>query len=125
MRWGEWKFSAQRAVQDPWIRWTTVSTVVLLVGMSAYYLIRVLPDGWRSGATTLHYNVYLGIDDVRPWPWAFAVPGIAIAVAALDTLVALGLHRQDTLASRTLAVVGLVSAVLWTVAVFFLVLVNT
>jgi hypothetical protein len=124
MRWGEWKFSAQRAVQDPWIRWTTVIAVVLLVAASVFYLARVIPAGWQSGLTTLHYNVYLGIDDVRAWQWAFSIPALALAVLAVDTLVALGLFRQDPIASRTLTATGLAAIIIWSVAVLFLVLVN-
>lgn len=124
MRWEEWKFSARRAVQDPFVRWTTVGTVVLFVGMSVLYLVRILPDALRSGVTVLHFNVYLGIDDVRTWPWAFVVPGFALGMLALDVLVSLGLHRQDTHASRTIIGIGAVSMAIWAAAVVFLILVN-
>jgi hypothetical protein len=68
--------------------------------------------------------VYLGIDDVRAWQWAFSIPALALAVLAVDTLVALGLFRQDPIASRTLTATGLAAIIIWSVAVLFLVLVN-
>ncbi|MCI0479510.1 hypothetical protein L0Y59_03115 [Candidatus Uhrbacteria bacterium] len=124
MRWEEWKFSAKRALQDPFIRWTTAGTVVLHVAMSVLYLVRILPDAWRSGVTVLHYTVYLGIDDVRSWPWAFAITGSALGMFVLDVLVALGLFRQDPHAARTVITAGAVCMIVWAVAVSFLILVN-
>lgn len=124
MRWEEWKFSARRAAQDSFVRWTTVSTVVLLVGMSSYLLVRVLPVAWRSGVVTMHYTIYLGIDDVRPWPWIFFVPGVAIFFGLLDLLIAFGIYLRDALASRTLVALALITAILWTVGSFFLLRVN-
>ncbi|MBU1348661.1 hypothetical protein KJ781_01170 [Patescibacteria group bacterium] len=124
MRWEEWRFSAKRAIQDPFVRWTTVGTVVLYVGISVLYLVRVLPDAWRSGVTVLHFNVYLGIDDVRSWPWAFTVPGFALGMLLLDVLLALGFHRQDTHASRTIVAIGALSMAIWATATVFLILVN-
>lgn len=124
MRWEEWKFSARLATQDRFIRWTAIGTAVLIMGMSAFFLWRLLPEGWRSGVITLHYNVYLGIDDVRAWPWLFALPGAAIATAAVDILFALGFFRQNKLASRTIVAVGFIAAVLWALGSFFLILVN-
>lgn len=125
MRWADWKFSAARAAQDRFVRWTTVATVVLIVGMSVYMVVRLLPVILRTGVVTMHYNIYLGIDDVRPWPWAFFIPGIAIIAVAVDTVIAYGFFLRDEIASRTILAVGFFSVVLWAVGTFFLMTINS
>lgn len=124
MKWEEWKFSARRALQDRFISWTTAAAVVLFAAASAYFLMRVLPRGWETGAVILHYNVYLGIDEILSWPWVFAVPGAALAVLALDFIAALSIFRLDPLASRVLIILGFFSILLWTIGCFFMVRVN-
>jgi hypothetical protein len=124
MRWDEWKFSARRALQDRFILWTAMVTVVLFAVASAYFLIRTLPHGWETGAVVLHYNIYLGIDEIMSWPWIFAVPGAALVVLALDFTVALSIFRLDPLASRVLISLGFFSILLWTIGCFFMAQVN-
>lgn len=124
MSWEEWKFSARRAVQDPFIRWTLLGGLMLLIGMTVFLLRRLLPEGWRIGTITLHYNVYLGIDDVRPWWWIFFVPGIALVLFVADILIAFGLFRTNALGSRTIVAIGAVSLIVWAVGCFFLIRVN-
>lgn len=124
MRWEEWKFSARLAVQDVFVRWTGLAAIIMVIGMSSFLLWRLLPEGWRSGVITIHYNVYLGIDDVRPWPWIFALPGAALIVLLVDILIAFGMFRHSALASRTIIAMGGVAAILWAIGIFFIILVN-
>ncbi|MBI4139006.1 hypothetical protein HY479_02535 [Candidatus Uhrbacteria bacterium] len=125
MQWVEWKFSAQRAAQDTFSRVMVIGAAVILVAFSAFLLIRLVPEGRQAGVITLHYNVYLGIDDVRPWPWMFVLPASAFALLAADILFAVGVFRRDPLASRTLFATAFATAALWAVGIFFLVSVNT
>ncbi len=124
MRWSEWKFSARLALQDSFIRWTAVVMFVVIFGMSAFFLWKLLPEVWRSGVITFHYNVYLGIDDVRPWAWVFMLPGAALGFALVDSLFALSLFRHHPLASRTVMALGMLSTIVWAVGTFFLMLIN-
>lgn len=125
MTWQEWKFSSRLAWRDRFMRVTTGLTVVLLVSTSGYFLFRLLPTGWKTGAVVMHYNIYLGIDEVRPWPWIFLIPGAALLLTLIDLSFSLGLFRTDHLASRVIAAVGLISITLWSIGSFFLVIVNT
>lgn len=125
MRWEEWKFSAARASQDRFVRWTTVTTVVLIVAMSVYMGVRLWPVIARTGVVTMHYNIYLGIDDVRSWPWALLLPGIAAAALTVDVIVAYGFFLRDELASRAIILVGFLSVLLWAVGSFFLLTINS
>lgn len=124
MRLEEWKFSARLGLQDHWLRITSLLSLLVVLGMGAYVLFRLLPEGFASGVITMHYNVYLGIDDVRPWPWVFAIPGTALGLVVIDTLLALGLFRKHPMAARTVTSVGLAAAVVWAIGAFFLMLVN-
>jgi hypothetical protein len=124
MRWEEWKFSARLGWQDPYVRWIGLATVLLVCITGGFFLFRLLPEGWRSGVITMHYNIYLGIDDVRPWPWLFVVPGTALGAVVIDVLLALGLYRRHALASRTVLAAGLAASAVWAIGIFFLIRVN-
>lgn len=124
MRWDEWRFSARLAWQDRWVRWTMICTVLFYIIMTSFILSRLLPQGIRVGVITLHYNIYLGIDDVRPWPWVFLSPGIMLAVLLVNYGIALELFRGNELAARTLVAVSSAIALLWGVSSFFITAVN-
>jgi hypothetical protein len=124
MRWEEWKFSARLGLQDQWLRVTFLLAIVIVLGMSGFMFWRILPDALHTGVVTMHYNVYLGIDDVRPWPWIFTIPGAALGLLLIDGLMGLGLFRKHPLAARTLTTIGLSAALVWGIGTFFLTLVN-
>ncbi len=124
MRWDQWRFSARLAWQDRWVRWTMICTVLFYIVMTAFVLSRLIPPGLRSGVLTLHYNVYLGIDEVRSWPWVLLSPGIMLAVILANLTLAFGIFRHDELAARTLLAVTVAVALLWGVGSFFMTAVN-
>jgi len=124
MQWDDWRFSAKRAWQNGFIRWTTVATGLVVVAASALFLWRIIPEGLRSGVLVMHYNIYLGIDSVKPWQWIIVLPAVMLAVFLVNTLLALGLYRPDELAAKALVVFTAVLTVLWCIASFFLVVVN-
>lgn len=124
MTWEEWRFSARLAWQDPFIRWTSIATTFFCIGMSAFMLWRLIPEGARAGVLTLHYNIYLGIDEVGPWEWIFIFPGMMFAVLVLNTMFSCGCFRVHSLAARTIMLTTAMLAVLWGVGSFFLILVN-
>jgi hypothetical protein len=101
-----------------------ICIAIVLIISGAFQLVRLIPVGRQSGILTLHYNVYLGIDEVGSWPWVFAFIGGAIGLAIIDVLFAFGLFLRDPLASRTLLVITLLTLILWSVGSFFLVSVN-
>ncbi len=124
MKWAAWRFSAYRAWQDPFLRYTFVVSGICILGMGAFVLFKLIPEGIRSSVLTLHYNVYLGIDDVKPWWWiVYPVVGM-IALFFLNAVCALGIFREDPLAARALAVVTAFMVLLWSLHLFFLVFVN-
>jgi hypothetical protein len=124
MKWDAWRFSTKLAWQDRVIRWVLLATLVFFVGWSVFLLWRLIPEGTRSGVLILHYNIYLGIDDVRSWPWIFLFPGIMLGVLGLNTGFAVSLFRTDVLAARSLVILSAFLTAIWAIASFFLILVN-
>lgn len=102
----------------------TIASLALTVGMSVFVLWRLVPEGLRAGVLTMHYTIYLGIDDVRSWPWIFLLPTGMMSLMTVSVLCTFGLFRRDPLASKTLSATLLASAVLWSLSVFFLIIVN-
>jgi hypothetical protein len=124
MRWAEWRFSAKLGWQNRFICWMTIANAFVILLMSLFVLWRLIPEGLRASVLTMHYNVYLGIDDVRDWQWIFLLPGAMTAVFAVNLLFALGIFRNHALAAKTLVAFTAALTVLWCVGSFFLVLVN-
>ncbi|MFA5185555.1 MAG: hypothetical protein WC551_03650 [Patescibacteria group bacterium] len=124
MRLDDWRFSAKRAWQSQFIRWTTIVTGVVIVASSAFFLWRLIPEGLRSGILVLHYNIYLGIDNVQPWQWILALPAGMMAIYLVNIFVALGLYRPDELAAKTLVGFTAALTILWCTGCFFLILIN-
>lgn len=125
MRWDEWRFSAKLALQDRFVKWTTLGTAIFCCAITIFVLWKLIPVGLRSGVLTFHYTIYLGIDDVRAWPWIFVPLGTMFGVLLLNFLFALGVFRRDKLASRALIGLAAAIAIIWGVGMIFLRLVNS
>lgn len=124
MTWDAWKFSAKLAWQDRFIRIVGIFLVAAFCVWTAFFVWRLVPEGLRSGVLVLHYNIYLGIDDVRSWPWILASPVAVLGFLLADLVIAAGLYRSDAIAAKAAVVIGLVTSILWGVSSFFLILVN-
>ena len=101
-----------------------MANIAIIVGISSYILWRLIPEGIRSGVLTLHYTIYLGIDEVRPWPWITLLPVIMLTVWLANFLVSLGVYRKDKLAAKTLVSVFTFTNIIWVICLFFIVIVN-
>lgn len=124
MTWDAWKFSAKLAWQDRFIRIFGILCIVAFLAWTGFFIWRLVPEGLRSGVLVLHYNVYLGIDDVRSWPWILAAPFAVLGFLLADFVIAAGIYRSDAIAARALVLTGIVTAILWGISSFFLILVN-
>lgn len=124
MKLADWQLSARRGWHHPFIRWITVGTILCVLGMTSFIAYRLVPVGIRSGVVILHYNIYLGIDQVQAWPWMFVSPAIMFAIVIVNMLFALGCFARHELAAKACVVMTLIIALLWGISSFFLVLVN-
>ena len=124
MDWSAWAFSAKLAWRHPWVRWLSVATALMFFGATGFYLWRIIPAAQQNGAAVMHYNIYLGIDDVRVWPWVFAWPLLWLTVTVTDLLWAYGQYREDPLVSYALVALAFFWGFPWASALFYLSLIN-
>lgn len=124
MRWDEWRFSATLAWRDLFVRSITLTAFTLAGIVSGYTIWRLVPEGMRSGVLALHYTMYLGIDDVRAWPWIFALPASMFMLLIVNTFVSAGIYRADIFAARVLSTLSCALTIVWSVGMFFIVRIN-
>jgi len=124
MRWDALVFSVRHAVRDPFIRWNAIASGVVYLAVSVFFLWSITPAVRQTGLVTLHYNTYIGIDDVRAWPWMFFIPGVVLFVIVFDTMVALILFQKDRLAARAIIALESGTVLVWAVGIYFLTRIN-
>lgn len=124
MNFDEWKFSFEVAWDDPWYRWQTIATVAAALVGSGFFLLRLIPEGLRSGLLVFHYNLYLGIDEVMSWKWIFVLPLVLLAVISADMIAAGRLFRKDRIMSRVMLCAATLFTILALIGGFFLITVN-
>lgn len=124
MTWKEWRFSAHYAWQNRFIRSMLIINGGVIFFVSAWMLWRLIPEGMRAGVLVLHSNIYLGIDEVKPWPWIFLFPIGIILAFGVNAIAAFTVFREEELAAKTLVTVSASLTALWVLSIFFLVLVN-
>ncbi len=120
----EIKLSAKRAWQNAFIRWNLIGDLLVVIFAGSFFLWRLIPEGLRSDVLVMHYNIFLGIDNVQTWWWIILVPVAMLGVLILNYLLAFYLFRFDALAAKTLAGLTSVLIAVWCVSSFFLMLVN-
>ncbi len=113
-----------RARRDRLIFWSSFFSVALWLLTSAWVIWKLFPEGKRAGILVLHYTVYLGIDDVRPWPWVFRSIGIVAGIAIVNAIVSLLVIQKDALAARAMSMLTTAIVILWSVSQIFVVRVN-
>lgn len=124
MRFEAWRFSAKLAWQDRFVKWMTLGTLFFTVIVVGFSVWKMVPTVFRSGILTYHYNIYLGVDDVRVWQWFFVPIGIIFLVQIVNAGVGYGVYRQDKLATRSLLGLSAAITLLWATSLFFLVIIN-
>jgi len=119
-----WLFSAKLAWSNQVFRWASILAVASALAMSGFFLWHVFPAARQNGAFILHYNVYLGIDEVRSWMWVFLPPLVWLGLTLFDVVLALGIYRADAFFAWSLLVLAVAWAFPWSVALFFLTYIN-
>lgn len=124
MSWSSWLFSAKRAWQRHSLRWVTIVTGLLICIGTAVFLWRMVPLASQEETVIVHYNIYLGIDAVRPVYWIFLLPLFWWSLTLFDIIVAYGLFRTDPHLSMSLIYLAFAWSVPWLVTLYYLTLVN-
>lgn len=124
MTFSAWLFSAKLAWGKPWMRWLSLIALVLPMLTGSLFLFYVLPAAQSRGSLVYHYNIYLGIDDVRAWWWALALPIAWLVFTLGDLVVAYGMYRNDSYMSAALVSFAVAWGFPWAGALFYLSLFN-
>ena len=124
MRASAWMFSARLAWQRPYFRWMSLATVFMVVAGTLFFLGKILPMRTHTGTLVLHYNIYLGIDEVRSWMWALLLPSVWLLLTLLDLSVAFGSYRTDKQFAMSLIAFAFFWCLPWIGALFYLTLSN-
>ncbi len=120
-----WLFSTKQAWQHPLFRWVAIATLLFVVCGSTYFLWKVLPTRKQSQNMVSHYNVYIGIDQVDSWTWAWILPGVWFTVTFIDLVLAYGMYRTDFYLAASLLILACAWSLPWMGTLFYLTRVNT
>jgi len=124
MRWKAMILSMKLAWQRPFFKWSTLVIGLLLVSTVSLFLIRVIPVARRDGMAVLHYNIYLGADNVQDWGWTFLLPAVWFVTTLGAWLWAGMAYHRDRHLTYALIAVNLLGCLPWIGALFYLTLVN-
>jgi hypothetical protein len=124
MRFSAWLFSAKLAWGKAWMRWMSLIALALPILVGGTFLFQVLPGAQSRGNIVYHYNIYLGIDDVRAWWWAIVLPLVWLVLTLADIAVAYGVYRTDSHFSAALVSFAVAWGLPWAGALFYLSLFN-
>lgn len=119
-----WLFSARLAWRRSFFKWFFMLTLLMVIFGSAIFLWKLLSVRAESGTFVLHYNIYLGIDEVRSWPWVFLLPSVWLALTMIDLAVAFGTYRYDPHFAISLLTFAFFWCLPWLVALYYLILTN-
>ena len=102
----------------------TLAAVAMPLAVGGVFLASVLPSAQSRGNLVYHYNIYLGIDDVRSWVWVLALPAAWLLFTLGDVAVAYGMYRTDAHLSAALVTFAFAWGFPWALALFYLSLFN-
>ncbi|MFZ6015170.1 MAG: hypothetical protein ACOYUZ_02325 [Patescibacteria group bacterium] len=120
----EWRFNTRMAWDNPWLRWVSIATITLLIGVSLISGIKLFSATMPSGVVVTHYTVYLGIDQVKPVYWILAFIIVPILIISATILLGLSFYRNDHIAAYGLIILSLVSTITWSVLMYYLIKIN-
>ena len=117
-------FSAKLAWHRPLLRYVALGTLILVVAGSAAFFWRVIPARRAAGTMVIHYNIYLGIDEVRGWGWVFLLPSVWLLLTLVDLWWAFGAYHHDPHLAASLVSLALLSALPCAGALYYLARMN-
>lgn len=112
--------SARLAWRRPWFRVLSLLLILFVVGSNVAYLLRMQPVIRDASTMVFHANVYVGIDDVRSWPWMFLWPAVWQAFAIGSIVAACAVYQRDSLLAYSILVWCLFWSCPWAIGLVYL-----
>ena len=95
----------------------------VLIG-TGYFLEQVLTIGRHHQTLAVHYNVYVGIDDVRSWQWSLFLPLGWLVVTAINLFCSYIFYRRDPQVALSLLLFSGLTCIPWMAFLFYLTVLN-
>ncbi len=124
MRREAWGTSARLAWQRPRFRALILLLFVAVTVANTVFLVKTIPAVRTQATAVIHYTIYLGIDDVRDWPWIFLWPALWQAMTMAALVAALGAYQKDSLLAYAIVGWTYVWSLPWVIGLSYLMLFN-
>ena len=117
--------SASHAWQRPLVRWATVVIAIMVAAGLAFFLWRIIPQRGKGDTLVLHYNLYMGIDQLGSWHWLMLLPALWVVCVLIDLLLAYVFYQRDQQLALGLIALAFGWTLPWLILLYCLTLVNT
>ena len=104
-------------------KWCLVCSVLLTVALWIFALLR-LPVIGNGDITPLHYNVYLGIDEIGSWKTLLWIPALASAALLVNAWLSIKERIRMPIVSTTLSAASFAISILAAAGIFFALVIN-
>ncbi len=125
MRREAWGVSARLAWQRPRFRALALLLFALVTAVNIAFLLKTVVPVRTQATAIIHYTIYLGIDDVRDWPWIFLWPAVWQGMACAALIAAFGAYQRDHLLAYALVIWTYAWSVPWAIGLSYLFLFNS
>lgn len=112
--------SARLAWNRPWFRVLSLGLLTCVTSAVLLYLLNMQSIIREASTIVFHSNVYVGIDDVRSWPWMFVWPSIWWVSVVGGVLAAYGAYQRDSLLAYSLLIWFFVWSCPWVIGFYYL-----
>lgn len=115
---------SREAWGHPFFLWTVVVSLVLIGGMTALILWKIMPIGLQRGIIPLHYNVYFGVDLLGRWFGVLYLPILGVILLIANMFFARLLWSKERLLSFFFAATALLLEIVLFASVVLITLLN-
>lgn len=96
---------------------------MVLVG-TIFFFGEVVSAGRHHQTLAIHYNVYVGIDDVRVWEWNLLLPLGCFLITGINLFFAYIFYRRDPQVATSLLLFSGLACIPWMFFLFYLTVLN-
>jgi hypothetical protein len=124
VRWNAWWLSCKLAWAQVTFRIVSLLIALVVIGGTIFFVGETIAIGRHHPTLAIHYNVYVGIDDVRPWQWGLLLPLGWFLFSTINTMIAYVFYRRDPQAAMSLLLFTALACIPWISFLFYLTVLN-